>query len=184
MKKNRGKRLNRREFVKTSGAGVAGLTLLPQLSTELFAQASGGSLRRIFPLNHRWLFSEKVPANGSSVAFNDSKFTQVTIPHTNKMVPWHGFDDKEYQFVSLYRRHFTLPAGLTGRRVFIDFGGVMTAAKVSINGQSLGEYKGGYTKFSFELTPHVNWRGDNVLAVEVDSTERSDIPPFGATLIT
>jgi len=182
MKKNRGKRLNRREFVKTSGAGVAGLTLLPKLSTELFAQAPGGSLRRVFPLNHRWLFSDKVPANGSSIAFNDSKFTQVTIPHTNKMLPWHGFDDKDYQFVSLYRRHFTIPAGLTGRRVFIDFGGVMTAAKVSINGHSLGEYKGGYTKFSFELTPHLNWRGDNVLAVEVDSTERSDIPPFGGDI--
>ncbi|HYW72697.1 MAG TPA: glycoside hydrolase family 2 TIM barrel-domain containing protein, partial [Pyrinomonadaceae bacterium] len=71
------------------------------------------------------------------------------------------------------------PAELQGRRVFVDFGGVMTAAVVWINGQKLGEYRGGYTPFSFELTPHLNWRGDNVLAVEVDSTERKDIPPFG-----
>jgi beta-galactosidase len=45
-----------------------------------------------------------------------------------------------------------------------------------------GEYRGGYTPFSFELTPHLNWRGDNVLAVEVDSTERKDIPPFGGDI--
>ena len=44
---------------------------------------------------------------------------------------------------------------------------------------SLGEYKGGYTPFSFELTPHVDFDKENVLAVAVDSTERADIPPFG-----
>jgi beta-galactosidase len=91
-------------------------------------------------------------------------------------------DEKEYMFVSAYRRHFKLPAALKGRRVFVDFGGVMTAAKVFINGHALGEYKGGYTPFSFELTPRLNWSGDNVLAVEVDSTERKDIPPFGGQI--
>lgn len=66
------------------------------------------------------------------------------------MLPWHGFDDKEYEFVSLYRRHFIMPAGLTGRRVFIDFGGVMTAATITMNGQKLGEHSGGYTPFTFD----------------------------------
>ncbi len=182
MKTDRRKRIDRRKFIKASGAGLAGLTLAPHLATDIFAQGASTSQRRIFPLNHKWLYSEKNLPNGASTRFNDSGFARVTIPHTNKMLPWHGFDDKEYQFVSLYRRHFTMPAGLTGRRVFIDFGGVMTAATITINGQKLGEYRGGYTPFSFELTPHLNWRGDNVLAVEVDSTERNDIPPFGGEI--
>jgi beta-galactosidase len=55
----------------------------------------------------------------------------------------------------------------------------MTASTVWLNGTCLGEYKGGYTPFSFELTPHLDFGGDNVLAVDVDSTERPDIPPFG-----
>src|SRR6185503_6109015 len=42
--------------------------------------------------------------------------------------------------------------------------------------------RGGYTPFSLELTPHISWRGDNVIAVEVDSTERNDIPPFGGEI--
>jgi beta-galactosidase len=175
------KRLNRRSFIKATGAGLAGLTLSPDIDS-LFAQNSSTSQRRIFPFNHKWLFSDKVPANGHSATFNDRGFTPVTIPHTNKLLPWHGFDDKEYEFVSLYRRHFTMPPDLKGRRVFIDFGGVMTAAKVSLNGRSLGEYKGGYTPFSFELTEHLNSRGANVIAVEVDSTERKDIPPFGGDI--
>lgn len=182
MKSNRSKRLNRRSFIKTTGAGLAGLTLLPEFSSDLFAQAPPASQRRILPLNHNWLFSDRVPPNGHSIPFDDRKFAQVTVPHTNKMLPWHGFDDKDYQFVSLYRRHFTTPSALNGRRVFVDFGGVMTAAKVSLNGHILGEYRGGYTPFSFELTQHLNARGDNVLAVEVDSTERKDIPPFGGDI--
>ena len=112
-------------------------------------------------------------------AFNDKTWAKVTIPHTNKMLPMSGFDEQEYCFVSAYRRHFRLPAALKGQRIFVDFGAVMTAAKVYINGKFLGEYKGGYSPFSFEMTKELNWAGDNVLAVEVDSTERKDIPPFG-----
>ena len=103
----------------------------------------------------------------------------VVIPHTNVRLPWHNFDDKDYEFVSTYRRRFKYPAGAKGKRVFVDFEGVMTASTVWINGVALGEYKGGFTPFSFELTPHLHRDGDNVLVVQVDSTERADIPPFG-----
>ena len=173
------KKLTRRRFIETGSAGLIGLASLPKLSSRVFAQSASTSARRVYSLNHNWLFNEKNLANATRPGFNDLTFQRVTIPHTNKMLPWHGFDDKEYEFVSIYRRHFRLPAELKGRRVFIDFGGVMTAATVWINGQKLGEYRGGYTPFSFELTPQLHWQGDNVLAVEVDSTERKDIPPFG-----
>src|SRR6202042_1658636 len=106
-------------------------------------------------------------------------FDQVVIPHTNIKLPWHSFDDKAYEFISIYRRRFRLPREARGQRVFVDFEGVMTASTVWINGARLGEYKGGYTPFFFELTPHIDFDGENVLAVDVDSTERADIPPFG-----
>src|SRR5262249_55924775 len=84
-----------------------------------------------------------------------------------------------YEFVSIYRRKFKLPKEAKGQHVFVDFEGVMTASTVWINGVRLGEYKGGYTPFSFELTQHLDFDGENVLAVDVDSSERADIPPFG-----
>lgn len=173
------KKLTRRRFIETGSAGLIGLSSLPKLSSLAFAQSASTSTRRVYPLNHNWLFSEKSLPNATQPRFNDVAFKRVTIPHTNRMLPWHGFDDKEYEFNSVYRRHFRLPSDMQDRRVFIDFGGVMTASTVWINGQKLGEFRGGYTPFSFELTPHLNRRGDNVLAVEVDSTERKDIPPFG-----
>ena len=174
-------RLDRRSFIKESCVGVAGIAVLSGAGDNLFAQKPLGG-RQVFPLNHKWLFSATNVAGGTKKAFKDSSFTRVTIPHTNKMLPWHGFDDKDYQFVSLYRRHFTVPSGLQNQRVFIDFGGVMTAARVTLNDRFLGEYRGGYTPFSFEITEQVNWQGDNVLVVEVDSTERREIPPFGGEI--
>ena len=130
-------------------------------------------------MNRKWRYSRTFVEGGHSKDFDDSKFDAVVIPHTNVPLPWHGFDEKTYEFVSLYRRRFKLPPEARGKHVFVDFEGVMTASTVWLNGVRLGEYKGGYTPFSFELTPHLDFDGENVIAVDVDSTERPDIPPFG-----
>jgi beta-galactosidase len=177
------KKINRRNFLKTSAIGAAAISLTANVKGETFDPTlkaqQNASQRSIIPLNHGWLYSDKPSAGATAASFNDKHFTHVTIPHTNKMLPASGFDEKEYMFTSVYRRHFRLPKGLQDQRIFVDFGGVMTAAKVFINGKNLGEYRGGYTPFSFELTSDIKWNADNILAVEVDSTERKDIPPFG-----
>ena len=133
----------------------------------------------MLPLNRNWRYSKSFVQGGHEREFDDSAFDRVVVPHTNVRLPWHSFDDKSYEFVPLYRRRFKLPAEAKGKHVFVDFEGVMTASTVWINGVRLGEYKGGYTPFSFDLTPHLDFDGENVLAVDVDSTERPDIPPFG-----
>jgi beta-galactosidase len=133
----------------------------------------------VFPINRKWRYNRAFVEGAHSREFDDSAFDHVVIPHTNVRLPWHSFDDQQYEFVSIYRRHFRLPAEARGKRVFVDFEGVMTASTAWINGVRLGEYKGGYTPFSFDLTPHIEFGGENLLAVDVDSSERPDIPPFG-----
>jgi beta-galactosidase len=173
--------MDRRKFIKQSGTLIAGAALapyaLPEGETQSAVSTAGGRL--ILPMNRKWRYSRTVVEGGHEKDFDDSKFDQVVIPHTNVPLPWHGFDEKTYEFVSLYRRRFKLPPEARGKHVFVDFEGVMTASTVWINGAKLGEYKGGYTPFSFELTPHLDFDGENLLAVDVDSTERPDIPPFG-----
>src|SRR5271165_6795368 len=160
---------------------LAGASLAPRSLGMVAQDQPGGSQqgRIVLPINRNWRYSPKVVDGGHAIAFDDSGFDHVVVPHTNRRLPWHSFDEKSYEFVSLYRRPFKLPAETKGRRVFVDFEGVMTASTVWINGQKLGEYKGGYTPFSFELTQHLDFDGENLLAVDVDSTERADIPPFG-----
>lgn len=153
---------------------------LAQGAAPLFALAEDPSRpqHRVYPLIDGWRWSRTVPPDGHQKNFDDSGFEAVTLPHSNVFVPWHGTDQKSYQFVSLYRRHFTLPKQQDSRRVFVDFEGVLTASKVYLNGSLLGEYFGGFTPFSFELTSHLI-EGENVLSVEVDSRELQEVPPFG-----
>jgi beta-galactosidase len=173
--------MDRRKFLRQTGTLIAGAALAPYALPEAGAQAAATtpSGRLVFPMNRKWRYSRTVIESGHAKDFDDSGFERVVIPHTNVRLPWHGFNEKDYEFVSLYRRRFKLPSEARGKRVFVDFEGVMTASTVWINGTKLGEYKGGYTPFSFELTSHLDFDGENVLAVDVDSSERADIPPFG-----
>jgi beta-galactosidase len=172
--------MQRREFIRKTSTLVAGM-----LTAGAFAEPSSslplpeGSGRVVLPMNRNWRFSRSTKPEARMKDFDDSGFDRVVVPHSNTRLPWHSFDDKDYEFVSVYRRHFKVPAGARDRRVFVDFEGVMTASTVWLNGVRLGEYKGGYTPFSFELTPYLDFESDNMLALEVDSTERADIPPFG-----
>jgi len=173
--------MDRRDFLKISGTALAGATVASGLPVAALAAESTPAQngRIVLPLNRNWRYSPAATPKARARDFDDSSFARVTVPHTNLREPWHSFDEKSYEFVSVYRRRFRLSAAARGQRVFVDFEGVMTASTVWLNGVRLGEYKGGYTPFSFELTPHVDFDRDNVLAVEVDSTERPDIPPFG-----
>src|SRR5271154_1861016 len=169
--------MDRRDFMKSATTLLVGATM--HRTNFVQAAASENQARLVFPMNRGWRYSPSVVEGGHELSFDDSRFERVVIPHTNISLPWHGFDDKTYEFVSLYRRRFKLPPAARGQRVFVDFEGVMTASTVWINDHRLGEYKGGYTPFSFELTLHLNFDGENLLAVDVDSSERPDIPPFG-----
>ena len=63
----------------------------------------------------------------------------------------------------------TVPAGDQGKRIFIDFDGAMANAKVWLNGQYVGTWPYGYQPFRLELTPHVKFGSENVLAVRLDT---------------
>ncbi len=171
-------KMNRRNFIASTGAVLATSTVASKVVAQGMKAGSAGG-RLTLPINRGWRYSPKNVAGGHAPTFDDSAFTRVVVPHTNVRLPWHSFDEKTYEFVSLYRRRIKVPAAARGKRVFVDFEGVMTASTVYLNGTRLGEYRGGYTPFSFELTEHLNATGDNLLSVEVDSTERADIPPFG-----
>jgi beta-galactosidase len=136
--------------------------------------------RQIYPLVTDWLFCPTDRSQFSNPKCSEREFARVSIPHTNRELPFHNFSEKEFAFVSWYRRWFRLPQRVQGRRVLVDFDGVMLAATVFVNGKKVGpEHRGGYTPFSYDITEFLNEKGLNLLAVRVDSRERNDIPPFG-----
>ena len=137
--------------------------------------------RTLIPLWQNWQFTENFEDQYLQPDCDESHFTEVQLPHTVKELPYHYFDEKTYQFQSCYRKKFAVSPNLQEMRLFVDFDGVMCYAKVFVNGQFVGEHKGGYVPFSVEITQYVEYgeAESNLLVVYVDSTERADIPPFG-----
>lgn len=136
-------------------------------------------MRHVIPLNYGWRYADSCCEDYLKESADETGFIEVDLPHTNRELPYNYFDESEFQFVSCYRRHFDVPLEYKGKRIFIDFEGVMCYAEVYVNSTYAGEHKGGYTPFSIDITDKVRFGEDNVIAVKVDSTERPDIPPCG-----
>lgn len=136
-------------------------------------------MREKINLNFGWKYSETFSEDMIKKSYSDKDFETVDIPHTNKEIPYNYFDEKMYQFVSCYRKHFKFDKEkLNGsKRVLLHFEGASVYAKVYINGSFAGEHKGAYTPFVFDITDFL--ASDNVITVMLDSTERNEIPPFG-----
>lgn len=124
--------------------------------------------------NYNWFFSDK----RLELEAPDEKFEAVSLPHSNKTFPHHNFDNREYQFVSTYRKKFPNPLSDNKKLAFLDFEGVMLACSVYLNGEKVGEHQGGFTPFSFNISEWLQ-AGENTLTVYVDSNESKDIPPYG-----
>src|SRR5215469_18248106 len=105
----------RRDFLKTAGAVLAS-TALPASGLPAGEELAAG--RTILPINRNWRYHPAKVEGAESPDFDDAKFERVVIPHTNIGLPWHNFDDKDYEFISTYRRRFRYPREAEGNRVF------------------------------------------------------------------
>lgn len=130
------------------------------------------------PINYDWLYTDTYSEEYLSQSESDDTYVEVQIPHTNIELPLNNFDEKAYQFESFYKKIQYIKA-LEGERLYIRFEAVMSYAKIYINGTFVGEHKGGYTAFEFDITEVILEDADNTIGVYVDSNERDDIPPFG-----
>jgi beta-galactosidase len=61
----------------------------------------------------------------------------------------------------------------------VRFEAASLVARVFLNGKELGEHKGGFQAFCFELTPYLQFGAKNLLAVRVDNSRREDVIPLG-----
>ena len=65
-----------------------------------------------------------------------------------------------------------MPASYKDRKVAVEFDGVYQNSEVWINGHYLGKRPYGYSSFAYDVTPHLNPAGDNVITVKVDNSRR------------
>ena len=149
-------------------------------------------------INTNWTFSysadHRINKDFLSLDFNDKAWQIVALPHT-----WQTYEttgdlhpfiknaserDDPYWWKGwgYYRKHFTPSKALSDKKITVELDGVQKYSRVYLNGEYVGDHKGGFTSFYFDLTPFVRFGSDNVLVIAV-SNRRDDkhrIPPMTA----
>ena len=126
-------------------AGAAVFAVAMGSSNAASASGTGVSLdpaRVTVPLTSGWRFKQASGLSGVETSrFNDSDWSQVTIPHTWNRLGNEGLErsplSNNIQGAAWYRLHFTAPAVAKGSRYFLQFDAVGTIADVWVNGQQV-----------------------------------------------
>ncbi|MBC8094942.1 MAG: DUF4982 domain-containing protein [Akkermansiaceae bacterium] len=154
------------------------VSLLIALLTATTIQAAENSrLHENFDLG--WRFFQGDITNAQATGLNDRPWKKINVPHdwsiagpyseTNITTGRGGYLPAG---IGWYRKSFSMPEILRGKKVVVQFDGVYKNSDVWINGQHLGHYPFGYLGFAYDLTPHLNFGGTpNVIAVRVDNSQ-------------
>src|SRR5258708_18007742 len=148
--------------------------LLTACLTPLLLNAA---TRHSTPLGADWRFKQGDPSGAERVDFNDAAWQSVTLPHC---WGWEQAQNGENYLrgPGWYRRELDLAAPGAGRRYFIRFEAAGSVADVYLNGKSIGQHRGAFGAFCFEISDHLASSGTNLLAVRVSNAVEPDVAPL------
>ena len=122
-------------------------------------------------INQDWnfRFSHQVDKNSSR---------RVDLPHTwNAQDALSGKPDYK-RGIGNYDKKLFIRSEWKGKRLFLRFEGANCVSNVFINGKQIGEHRGGYGAFIFEITDKVNYGKNNTVLVRVNNGEQLDVMPL------
>lgn len=127
-------------------------------------------MRTIININDNWKFTKDLEQNN---------WEYINIPHT-----WNSIDGAEgneyYKGACWYEKELTIKALPQGKRIYIEFNAVNSISDVYFNDVHLGEHRGGYSIFRYDITDLVKFEGKNILKVKADNTIVDDVYPLMA----
>ena len=156
--------------------------------SEAEADAGVSSLR--MSLNGQWKFfyarnPKQVVPGFEQPDYDCSGWADITVPahiqtegygvpqYCNVQYPWDGHETlspgelpERFNPVACYVKTFRLPAGMTGKRLFVSFRGAESGLAVWLNGKYIGFSGDSFTPHEFELTDALA-DGENKLACRV-----------------
>ena len=120
-------------------------------------------------INSGWQFSE-----------DKTTWETINIPHT-----WNdqdAFDDQSgyRRGLGYYKKQVFISSEVKNKVHYLKFNAVNQEATVFINGRQIGNHKGGYTAFNFDVTSYLNYDTYNLIEVTVDNSHNENIPPLDA----
>ena len=135
---------------------------------------------KFFKVNNSTFFSEF--PNGADYYESQGQWTSVEVfeainlPHTYNKEDMQ-LDRNFFEGKGIYKKKFTVDASKKSKRTFIKFEGVGSVAQLYVNKTYIGEHKGGYSMFVFEITNSLQYDKENELVVITDNKARKDVLP-------
>ena len=130
--------------------------------------------RTVYSLNDGWQFFFKLETSSDYAR-------HISLPHTWNLDALAG--KGEYlQTIANYTRDIFVPNDWANKRLFVKFYGVQSIADVFVNGHHAGEHRGGWTAFTFEITPYLKYGENNSLVVVVNNSYQNDILPTSSEI--
>ncbi len=147
--------------------------------------------RSTFNINQDWSFFAGDAPGAEALDFDDSSWNRVNVPHDFQIhQPWvePASDEKpdmdnpmanvksrlssrgfKEMGTGWYRRTLAAPEEWRGRRVLLDFEGIMLVGDVYLNGELVGGTDYGYLGFEIDVSDKLVYGGNNVIAVRADT---------------
>jgi hypothetical protein len=116
-------------------------------------------------LDRDWQFRADPRESGEAsgwISAVPSGTQSVSLPHT-----WNIGGLHDYFGAAWYFRRFEMPRQPRDAHLELHFGATFYNARVWLNGVELGSHEGGFTAYSFDVTPQL--RQDNLLVVRLDN---------------
>lgn len=165
-----------RYFGLAAMAAVLVMAACGNLETD---HSSFSPRERRIDFTDEWKFALGDSASFSSSDYDDTEWRTLDLPHDwaiegdfserNPATPGGGALPGG---IGWYRKSFTVDASDADRKYYIDFDGVYMNSTVYINGHELGTRPYGYISFRYDLTPYLNYGGENTIAVRVDNSDQ------------
>ncbi|WP_339710531.1 glycoside hydrolase family 2 TIM barrel-domain containing protein [uncultured Kriegella sp.] len=125
-----------------------------------------------------WKFQKGDFPDAKETVFNDADWKSVDVPHDWSIAGPFKKDNPAGNVgayapggIGWYRKKFHLDKADSNSKITVEFGGVYMNSEVWVNGNYLGKRPYGYISFGYDLTPYLNFDGDNVLSVRVDNSK-------------
>ena len=132
--------------------------------------------REVTSLNQEWQFRK-----GTFGVWG--VYPNIYVPKGEKVVNLpHTYNDEDfmsdggyYRGEGSYMKEIDVPESWKGKRIFVKFEGAGSVANVQVNWVQVGEHKGAYNAFTFELTDYLTYGQKNYLLVTCDNSHRFDV---------
>ncbi len=136
--------------------------------------------RIVEDFNKDWKFQKGAHPEAAKVAFNDSEWRSLSLPHDWSIEGEFSEDHPTKPEGGAlpagegwYRKSFKVDEAWKDKAVKIEFDGIFRNSEIWINGHSLGIRPNGYISIAHDLSGHLNYgEEENIISVKVDNSEQ------------